>query len=177
MKTAQQVKEDALRNSKYQVMIDPGVRGAIVGYLNEALGGDEYRRIVLGWLFDFPEPLSSKALLDGQWFALHSWIVPRRDESTGHWVPGENFAVEARLVLTSALVWNEAVKPKPPEDLLSIFDEPVIASEELPEFEINKPIKEVKKEMQNNQPTDSVPAFPAWSKPPTKKSALRPIRF
>src|SRR3990172_4031909 len=80
-----------------------GRKGAIIGRLNEALGSDENRRIVLSWLFR-GVPLSSfstKELSRGAWFALDGWIGSWHDDSGWHVRP--DFMVEAMFVVRQAV--------------------------------------------------------------------------
>lgn len=74
-------------------------KGAITGRLNEHLGGDENRHIVLNWLFGVS---SSKELDDSQWDAVFTWIGFVKDES-GSWEIDGRFPLECGLILTRAL--------------------------------------------------------------------------
>lgn len=83
--------------------LNKGQQGAVTGALNKNLGGDEYRKMVLGWLFASDSalklaPVSSKTLTDGQWYALWDWIGFYTDE-TGKWQVSGKFQAEATTVL------------------------------------------------------------------------------
>lgn len=81
--------------------ITGGVRGAIIGRLNAASGSDVNRYIVLGWLFGFGEPISTKALKeDWQWEALYRWIGFYQED--GEWKIDPMFQAEFGKVLVQA---------------------------------------------------------------------------
>lgn len=80
-----------------------GHKGAIIGTLNKAFGGDENRRLALSWLFrSFPNPkFSSANLQKGEWFALDRWIGSWHDDSG--WNVSQDFYREAYRVIGNAL--------------------------------------------------------------------------
>lgn len=202
--TKEQINRDSIYGN---VFIDPKGRGAIVGILNMYFGGDENRRTALAWLFDDIAPLSTKTLSDGQWYALHSWIGSHKDDSTGKWVVGDCFPTEAALVLQESLLWYANSKKgdlsnfdnpnkvlisgaSMPGALLSNVSSPLgtgrspvwLADPEKVEIpkEVISETKKGEEEIKESQPKETPPDaghYPAWSKPPTKKSALRPIKF
>ena len=81
-----------------------GEKGAIIGYLTRALGGNDARHIVLAWLFtgEAWHPLSTKNLTNGQWQVIKEWIGAYNDEEGWHTQP--NFEVEAAVLLNAALL-------------------------------------------------------------------------
>jgi hypothetical protein len=84
-----------------------GHKGAMIGNLNEYLGGDAIRHIVLSWIFcndpEFMIPISSKELRDKQWYGLYRWIDSYQDEN-GEWHVAPNFPQEATWVATCAML-------------------------------------------------------------------------
>ncbi len=93
------------------VVIGSGMCGAILAALEGALmvAGEklskeerrERRCIVLGWIWNNNQPLSSKILTQGQWHALRRWADV--DNHGGKWMAlRPSFAAEARMILTRA---------------------------------------------------------------------------
>lgn len=85
--------------------LSAGHKGAITGHLNKWLGSNDNRYLVLAWLFSTNanfEPVSSKQLEEGDWFALSEWVNAEQDEY-GHWEVGDLFPIESALVLRAAL--------------------------------------------------------------------------
>lgn len=83
-----------------------GTAGAIVGTLDRVLDGKNNRYLVLGWLFnESPQhlPMSSKELVDGEWYALYKWVGFWKNEQTDKWQTAENFEQEALAVLSAAI--------------------------------------------------------------------------
>lgn len=86
--------------------------GAMIGWLNKALGGDQGRYLALAWLFDFlgkPLPdgkvcteLHTAQMEDKHWYAVKQWIGSYKDEN-GEWQSRPEFSLEATLVLTEAM--------------------------------------------------------------------------
>ena len=93
-------------------------KGALMGMLERAVGvlgedgllhGGKYnRRLVLAWLFRYDYkstcivPLSSKELTEAEWYALHNWVSYYKDDSTGKWLPNDQFVMQAQSVLMGA---------------------------------------------------------------------------
>jgi hypothetical protein len=101
----QDVKNAVLKDAGFYVSgVERFHRGAITGWLNRYLNGDENRVLVLRWLFG-KHIQSSKDLSISQWFGLHCWIDPHKGE-TEQWETGPLFPVEASLVLTEAIRWK-----------------------------------------------------------------------
>src|SRR4030042_2447058 len=107
-----------------------GQRGAVIGILNRICGGDENRRLLMGWLFapskDMFSVMSTKSLTDAQWAALYGWCDFHKDEERNIWLPKDNFVHECLACLSSALGDYQPIKvkmrelvPTPPE-LVSI---------------------------------------------------------
>ena len=91
--------------------LSPRLRGALVGVFNKRIG-DLNRKLVWGWLFRYNdkrfEPLSSKALTDGECAALVGWIDWWKDADTNTWLYSERFEHELPIVLTEAVnAYNE----------------------------------------------------------------------
>lgn len=82
-----------------------GARGALVGALNKHLGGDEMRKLVLGWLFSGGQvrAMSSKELTDSQWNVLSDWVGMWHDEDVNEWRVRDGFTYEAAQVLTETV--------------------------------------------------------------------------
>ena len=85
-----------------------GHKGALTGYLNKYMGGDENRRLALSWLFFSDDgkklkPKSSADLSEAQWYALNRWVNASYDEETGKWEPDPIFTVESALVITHSI--------------------------------------------------------------------------
>lgn len=105
----------------------PPLRGAIIGTLNKVFGGDEKRRLVIGWLYNEKvRAMSSKELTEAQWFALYHWIDARYNEDTGKYEPSEDFLEEAATVLQEVVKDYNAAHP---DDVLvdNLFDEAGVA--------------------------------------------------
>lgn len=97
-------------------VVERGGKGAIIGALNDVLGGDDLRHMVLWFLFtcdtvpdsriDAPVtyvPKSTKELNEDQWWALFEWVGFWYDEEEGKWHYGDTFAEEALICLVEAL--------------------------------------------------------------------------
>jgi len=99
-RTAIQTKQDIQRDaSKHPTReLTRKQKGAIVGTLNKAVGGDQNRYALLAWLFDSDKPLSTKELTESQWDALWSWVDFYADE-LGQWRPTAEFETEAMVCL------------------------------------------------------------------------------
>lgn len=84
--------------------VSRGERGALVGYLNANMGGDEHRRQALAWLFQSPgQYMSTKSLDNDQWYAISEWVSSWQDPDTLEWHTAETFPLEAALVVTQAI--------------------------------------------------------------------------
>jgi hypothetical protein len=85
----------------------PGQRGAVIGIINKITGGDDNRKLLLGWLFagegELFDKVSTKTLLDEQWAALYAWCDFRKDEDRVIWIPKETFAQECLACLSAAM--------------------------------------------------------------------------
>lgn len=83
--------------------LSKGTRGALVGELNRAVGGDTNRRIVLAWLFRAGVgELSTLAMTVSEWYALWRWEDMHADE-IGHFHPQPSFYPEAFAALREAM--------------------------------------------------------------------------
>jgi hypothetical protein len=92
------------------VEITRGAKGAIVGTLNRKLGGDDVRKLVLGWLFGITnEPLSSSKLTNGQWYALERWIGMEKIDD--EWCARSEFLLEAVRVKQEVLRTSSVDSP------------------------------------------------------------------
>ncbi len=108
-----QLHTDAYNASK-ATELSRGAKGAIIGHLNDAFGGDQARKLALAWLFDalgrvvpsdpdtYITGLSTKSLSNGDWWALYLWIGFYKDDS-GEWKTRPEFPLEASLVLAEAM--------------------------------------------------------------------------
>lgn len=76
---------------------NPGQRGAVIGHLNKACGGDGERHILFEYLFGVR---SSKELSGAQWYALYRWIDAT--DIDGVWLPAPDFEEEANLAIDAA---------------------------------------------------------------------------
>lgn len=93
-------------------LVEPGVRGAIIGCLNRIFSsdskerGDNKRHTVLGYLFGDPNhrlrPMSTKELNNGQWYALARWMDLSRTVDA-KWLPCQHFMTEALFVLHASM--------------------------------------------------------------------------
>jgi hypothetical protein len=104
-RTASQTKHDIQSDARYSDArysptkeLTKKQKGAIVGTINKAVGGDQNRYALLAWLFDSDEPLSTKELTESQWDALWTWVDFYCDE-LGQWHPTAEFETEAMLCL------------------------------------------------------------------------------
>lgn len=101
-------KRARLRRDGYTLAGDEfaaGKKGALIGVLNRACGGNDERKIVLGWIFAYDdkpplEPKSSHSLSVSQWLALNLWIDADADNN---WEPSEDFIVEIELIRKAAI--------------------------------------------------------------------------
>jgi len=93
--------------------VGKGERGVIIGAMNKILGGDDFRRIVLWWLFeapDEPDPAillkekSTKSLTDGEWFALSDRAEVYHNEDTLKWEVSQTFEGILLECLSQAVV-------------------------------------------------------------------------
>ena len=89
-----------------------GHKGAIIGVLNEHAGGDDARRIMASWVFDWTpekrvEQKSSKTWTEGQWRALAKWIDAYQHEETEEWLISESFKVEVKVVTRVACAFYD----------------------------------------------------------------------
>lgn len=85
----------------------PGQRGAVIGIINKIAGGDDNRKLLLGWLFakegELFDKVSTKSLSDEQWAALYAWCDFRKDEDRVVWIPKESFSQECLACLSAAM--------------------------------------------------------------------------
>lgn len=85
----------------------PGQRGAVIGIINKIAGGDDNRKLMLGWLFasegELFDRVSTKSLSDEQWAALYAWCDFRKDEDKIIWIPKESFSQECLACLSGAM--------------------------------------------------------------------------
>ena len=103
-RSAAEVKARVQKDSSWNgVNTTEGRKGAIRGKMDKYLSGSQYRRLVLGWLFDKPGEISSNTLTDGQWVGLTFWLSFSKDEHTNEWHVCEEFPIEASRVLTATL--------------------------------------------------------------------------
>lgn len=83
-----------------------GQRGAVIGIMNKISGGDDNRKLILGWLFaegELFDKVSTKSLTDEQWAALYAWCDFRKDEDRIIWIPKESFSQECLACLSAAM--------------------------------------------------------------------------
>ena len=75
------------------------VKGAIIGVLNQACGGDDNRHIVLKALTG---STSSRSMSEAQWFALLHFVQPYKPEGQ-RWQSqrGDDLRVECGILLTA----------------------------------------------------------------------------
>jgi len=85
---------------------DPRKWGAMIGWLNKYLITDELRRLVLGWLFAFPEepfePISSSTLTAQQKNGVAHWVGTWKNEDNQEWMTRDTFPQECINVLNVA---------------------------------------------------------------------------
>jgi hypothetical protein len=82
-----------------------GQKGLATGILNEQLGSDANRYLVLGWLFDTrkpPQPMRSRLLTDESWYGLLCWISPYKEDG--------KYKTRPEFPLEVALIYRRAVK-------------------------------------------------------------------
>lgn len=105
--------------------VGDGMRGALVGEMNRRFGGDQNRRICLGWIFtSVGLPISSKSLGKGQWWAIREWVGLEHDDSGWHCCP--SFLTESVKVLSEALRSYGSITRDWPVELLLEADAPVV---------------------------------------------------
>lgn len=84
-----------------------GQRGAVIGIINRIAGGDDNRRLLLGWLFAKDDEvfnrISTKTLDDAQWASLYAWCDFSKDEEQMIWKPKDTFKQECLACLSSAM--------------------------------------------------------------------------
>lgn len=105
----------ALKSAVQQVRDNPenihiptqGQRGAVIGIINRVAGGDDNRKLLLGWLFanegEVFDRVSTKTLNDEQWAALYAWCDFEKDEDRIIWKPKPSFAQECLACLSAAM--------------------------------------------------------------------------
>jgi hypothetical protein len=115
-----------LRRDAYTIKGDDlksGHKGAIIGSLNEAFGGDENRHLALAWLFDYNNdpPIvkkSSKTLTNGQWLALKEWLNADPDNN---FEPSDEFLRAAKQISIIAQSVSRIDPDKFYEDRKKVF--------------------------------------------------------
>ncbi len=107
--------KQAIKSAVQQVKDNPanihiptrGQRGAVIGILNRVAGGDDNRKLLLGWLFagegDIFDRVSTKSLNDEQWASLYAWCDFRKDEDHILWIPKSTFSQECLACLSAAM--------------------------------------------------------------------------
>ena len=112
-RTAIQTKQDIQRDASKPPMreLTKKQKGAIVGTMNKAVGGDQNRYALLAWLFDSDKPLSTKELTEYQWDALWTWVDFYVDE-LGQWHPTAEFETEAMVCLGETTSIKKVVLPE-----------------------------------------------------------------
>ena len=81
-----------------------GQKGLVTGILNEQLGSDANRYLVLGWLFDTrkpPQSIRSGVLTDESWYGLFNWISPYKED--GKYKTRPEFPLEVALIYRTAV--------------------------------------------------------------------------
>ena len=106
--------------------------GALVGNLNKAVGGDNNRYLVLGWLFADPkstefEPIRSEKMTPQMWHGIEKWIGSTKNDETGKWEVHPAFREEALWVFNIAR-WEhgnpQALSPAEVDpNFLRVFEE------------------------------------------------------
>lgn len=102
-----------------------GEKGALIGALNKALGGDQNRRLTLAWLFGHEGELSSKELDADMWWALWNWVDFWKDDGD-EWQTAPTFNVEACLCFSEAV--KAQVNTKPSEKNHSLLEEGMMSN-------------------------------------------------
>ncbi len=96
MRDANEIKEMLRKSADYYVKatIEKSKVGAMIGRLNENLGGNEGRRKVLAWIFcyDDSKELHRSQMTNGQWLAIYDWIAFHEED--GVWYTGMDFSTE-----------------------------------------------------------------------------------
>lgn len=127
MKVRERLKEYASRPTPLEYF-SPGKQGAITGALNDAVGGNKERRLILGWLFEDGTPMSSKKLAPQEWNGLFQWIGAKPQEPLGGgktiWVERDDFALEARWVYVQAVADKNRVSLDRIQEELGVDDIP-----------------------------------------------------
>ncbi len=103
MRSPEKLKEEI---NQYVASADPaklkeiptGLKGKMVGEFNRIFGGNENRRIILGWLFtgSFANPVSTTTLTNAQIAALLNWLSPAHEKDG--WTQAPTFRAEAALL-------------------------------------------------------------------------------
>jgi hypothetical protein len=90
------------RSGEAVTSLSDGQKGAIIGEMNRILGGDQNRRVFLGWVFrGLGKPLSTKLLKTSHWWALAKWVGLYHDDDG--WRASPDFQREAVRVMDAAL--------------------------------------------------------------------------
>jgi hypothetical protein len=98
----------------------PGQRGAVIGIMNKVAGGDDNRKLILGWLFaegELFDKLSTHNLTDQQWSALYAWVDFLKDEERIIWKPKPSFNQECLACLSASVDDYFKLKYKDRDDL------------------------------------------------------------
>ena len=102
-----QLRTDMLRTTGEWKDKDPlskGHKGALIGHLNKAMGGDLRRQLALSFLFSWEEgdsplePMSTHNLSEGQWHAIRMWVDAWNEPEKDEWLPAERFVQEAKIL-------------------------------------------------------------------------------
>lgn len=96
-RTAEQIKSAILRDASLPPDrdLDRGKKGAIIGAINKAVGGNDNRHSLLEWLFGVS---STKKLTESQWVALWKWVDFWIDD-VNQWHTRSEFETEAMVCL------------------------------------------------------------------------------
>jgi len=96
MRTPDEIREKLRKIAGYyaKATIEKSKVGAIIGRLNDHLGGNEGRRKVLAWIFcdDGRAELHRRDMTNAQWLSLYDWCA--FFEEDGVWHTGMDFSVE-----------------------------------------------------------------------------------
>lgn len=94
-------------------VVDKGVKGAIIGLMNSAAGGDAGRykvmNFVLPTLWAEGEKPSTKDLGNWEWMALNRWLNPGKATDDSPWSAHPAFNQEVKLILS----YLDGVTPEP----------------------------------------------------------------
>jgi hypothetical protein len=163
-----------------------GQRGAVIGIINKIAGGDDNRKLMLGWLFakegDLFDKVSTKTLSDEQWAALYAWCDFRKDEEKIIWLPKDTFSQECLACLSAAMDDYFKVRysergdlPEPPEIVAELVHD--LGGEVTTNAKAGVRVSDEVFEHEKDLPTPDTPESPYVLASPTERIAVEQEEF